>query len=985
VQNKPVIFISYSHEDEPTKPGGGPAWLSFVRRYLQPAVKNGIFDLFVDEHLHGGDLLDAEIERKLRACDIFILLVSASSMASDYVVDTEIRIIRERQANGEAVHFYPLLLTPTPEAALAKLRDMVIRPENGTPLSSFAYNEQLEQITAIANEIAELAQAIVARKPQAPPRAPQPTFSHITGLPETAYERLVGRDAELKRLDDAWSDNKTNILSLIAEGGAGKSALVNEWLTRLQTDSYRGAEAVLGWSFYSQGSKERATSAEGFLNWALEKLGIKLETTSASQKGEAIAEALAQRRILLVLDGVEPLQHGPGSQVGQLKDLGLRSLLRRFASVSPAETHGLIVLTSRVAVADIARWKDSAAPVRDVERLSEEAGAALLRDNGVWGTAKELKAATKEFGGHPLALSLLATFLKETQLGDVRRRDRVHAFVENDDNPLHAHARRMMASYEDEWLKDQPVLLAILHMVGLFDRPASDDCLAALRREPVIAGLTDEIVTLDDAGWNRAVVRLRDVRLLAPLDRSAPDALDAHPLVREWFGERLREKNENAWREAHGRLYEYLRDATTEGEMPALDDLAPLYQAITHGCRAGRHEETLTDIYRNRICRRDHKGRLKFDSMYRLGAFGSDLAAMTSFFRIPFELPVTSLQSDTQSWVLSVASLALSVEGRLKESIHAVRAGLDQEERTGDWENAAISAQRLSIELLLSGNPTGAIETARSSEESSRRCGDNRLLAVGQLLRAGATHASGRRDEAEALFESAEKLHVSLYRGGWGRGFFDFLLSKSEWMSVCDRASASLKVSSNKVNLGLDALALGRAHHGEARGGQHESVSRTRDYVRTAGSWIDASVADLVASGYRVELAYGLLYRAAFRCGTGDWAGAARDLDEVEEIAEPGPMRLFLCDMALERARLVFAQIEAFAPLNGMLEQDNPPKPEELSDAEKSELMKEAAEQIENARKLIESCGYHRRDAELAELQSVLRGERTFASLPPRV
>ena len=47
-------------------------------------------------------------------------------------------------------------------------------------------------------------------------------------------------------------------------------------------------------------------------------------------------------------------------------------------------------------------------------------GAALLRDNGVWGT-DEAKAAAHDFGGHPLALGLLASFLKETQTGDVRR------------------------------------------------------------------------------------------------------------------------------------------------------------------------------------------------------------------------------------------------------------------------------------------------------------------------------------------------------------------------------------------------------------------------------------------------------------------------------------------------------------------------------------------------------------------------------------
>ena len=96
-------------------------------------------------------------------------------------------------------------------------------------------------------------------------------------------------------------------------------------------------------------------------------------------------------------------------------------------------------------------------------------------------------------------------------------------------------------------------------------------------------------------------------------------------------------------------------------------------------------------------------------------------------------------------------------------------------------------------------------------------------------------------------------------------------------------------------------------------------------------------------------------------------------------------MRLYLCDMALERARLAFAQIEAFAPLNGMLEKDNPPKPEVPSVEEVPKLREEAEKQIKIADEYIQSCGYHRRDEELAELKDVLAGKRTFASLPPRV
>ena len=111
--------------------------------YLQPAVKDGIFDLWVDRNMIGGTDWDPEIEQKLRACDIFILLVSANSMASDYIIDKEIAIIRERQARRDDVHFYPLLLTPTPDAGLDKVRDKNLRPRDAKPFSGFSYHDRL--------------------------------------------------------------------------------------------------------------------------------------------------------------------------------------------------------------------------------------------------------------------------------------------------------------------------------------------------------------------------------------------------------------------------------------------------------------------------------------------------------------------------------------------------------------------------------------------------------------------------------------------------------------------------------------------------------------------------------------------------------------------------------------------------------------------------------------------------------------------------
>jgi hypothetical protein len=362
---KPLVFISYAHLDEPANPAPSEVrWLSFVMDFLRPGEKGRRYAVWMDPLMPVGADWNPDIEAKIRACDIFILLVSTHSTGSDYILDKEVPIVRERQRNGDGVHFCPLLIDWTPDLGLEQVNDKNLRPRDRKPFSSLAPSERSRQMAEVANEIAGFAKAIEERKAAAAKQS-QPVPSPlqglgslfgpattnfivggierispaaesaratpmvaISGLPGTAYERLVGRGAELERLDEAWRDGKSNILSLIAEGGAGKSALVNEWLTRLQADVYRGADCVLGWSFYSQGSKERATAADEFLNWALAKLDMKIETTSASAKGEVIAEALTKRRALLVLDGVEPLQHGPGPQPGQLKDQGLRALLR---------------------------------------------------------------------------------------------------------------------------------------------------------------------------------------------------------------------------------------------------------------------------------------------------------------------------------------------------------------------------------------------------------------------------------------------------------------------------------------------------------------------------------------------------------------------------------------------------------------------------------------------------------------------------------
>jgi hypothetical protein len=987
---KPIIFISYSHKDEPERtPEGDIHWLTEIQSYLAPAV-NGTFELWTDEDIAGGTDWEKDIKGKLAVCAICILFVSRHSLASKFVIDVEIATILERRRHGHDVQIYPIVLSPFPEAAAPpSLLALNLRPRLDRPLSGFSRHQRGVEISKIADEIVGLLSKKTPTDVRLTARSKPPGYVHINGLPETSYERLVGRDDELRRLDAAWGDTKTNIISLIAEGGAGKSALVNEWLKRLQVDNYRGADVVLGWSFYSQGTKERATSADEFLSWGLDKLDIKLESTSTTTKGEAIAEAMTQRRVLLILDGVEPLQHGLDTQLGQLKDQGLRAVLRRLAATPPQKVHGLIVLTSRLAIKDIARWQDSVAPIVDVGRLSDEAGAALLRDNGAWGTDKELNATARDFGGHPLALELLASFLKETQFGDVRRRDRIRGYLADQENSRHDHAKRVMESYEKEWLDRQPVLLTIMYLIGLFDRPASRRSIRALRNLPVIEGLTNTIVRLDDKQWQRAISRLREGRLLSPKDSTAPDVLDAHPLVREWFGQRLREVNFDAWRTAHERLFDHLRGATKEGKTPTLQSLAPLYQAISHGCRAERYKDTLEEIYVGRICRGN-----EYYASQKLGALGSNLAAISWFFDEPYEKPSTKVEVAASPWLLSQAAFGLRAQGRISEALSAQRARVLLLTRDSDARIAATAMLNLSDMELISGEIETAVKTAQKGISYAESV-DPQILVNVSTVKAGALYDSGDSNSAKALFSQCESVQKRLTPNNptlfslQGFRYCKLFIAEQNWTAAIDRAETASKFIEDEdgyplLSMALDTLTIGRAHLGLALQGLRRA-DLPKITCRIAHENLEEAIRQLYAANTMQWVPDGLLARAVLARSFGDWAGAARDLNEVEEIAEQGPMPLFLCDMALERARLAFAKIEAFAPLNRMLEKDNPSKPAEPSAEEVAQLKCETEKQIKIAADYIETCGYHRRDEELTELQAVLRGEKKFAELPPRV
>ena len=257
------------------------------------------------------------------------------------------------------------------------------------------------------------------------------------------------------------------------------------------------------------------------------------------------------------------------------------------------------------------------------------------------------------------------------------------------------------------------------------------------------------------------------------------------------------------------------------------------------------------------------------------------------------------------------------------------------------------------------------------------------LLAGGEWEKAAGLLADAERQQQE--WQPEHRLLYSLR----GYQYCDLLLSRGRAGEARDRAVQTSRWAREHLGLldvALVTLTLGRAHLALALQSlaSAPSAETVRDDARAAAASLTEAVEGLRASRQSDHLARGLLARAAFRRAVGGWDGAARDLDEVQEIAEPGPMRLYLCDGAVERARLRLARREAFAPLNGLVE-PSPPPPALPDAAEAARLLKEARKELDAARKLIADCGYHRRDEELAELDAVAAGKSRFADLPPRV
>jgi tetratricopeptide (TPR) repeat protein len=760
---------------------------------------------------------------------------------------------------------------------------------------------------------------------------------------------------------------------------------------------------VFAWSFYNQGTRDQsAVSSEPFLAAAINFFGnakdkeFAASSVGARDKGIRLAHIVGARRSLLILDGLEPLQYAPTSPTpGEFKDAGLAMLLKGLA----ASSRGLCVVTTRCTLSGLKAYLGKTVEEKTLPRLSTAAGVELLQRAGVIGSLKkeirvevngceillnEFEQLVEDVGGHALTLQILGGFLTRAHQGDIRRRDRID-LQKADAKIQGGHAFRAIAAYV-KWLEqdsdESRRELALLSLLGLFDRPATADCLEALRRGPAIPALTEPLVGLAEEDWELTLSALRDSTLLTVnRDESTGEliSLDAHPLLREYFGTRVRENQPEACRMAHRRLYEHLCASAREGETPTITDLQPLYQAIGHGCQAGLHQEVCEKVYFDRILKHD-----QHYSWKKLAAFGSDLAALTFFFETQWSRVSDALKGYDQAILLNQASIYLRALGRVVEAIEPARAAVAKFVALPkpDWENAAQVANNLAELELILGKIDRAVHDGELSVTYADHSGDVFHRVARRTILATALHFAGRVLDAQALFQQAEQIQAKAWPDYpmlysiQGFRYCDFLLASPErwawqiWFeelrhsnkrdkniltsqslscrSVSNRALKTLEWAHEKhlpiLTIALDRFSIRRAF-------LYLEIIECAD-SSDSGAEMDQIVSQLrETNAAHYYLPRALLTRAWQRFRQGmriGWESAESDLKEAGEIAKDSCMPLHLADVYLYRARL-------------FLGESNYPW---LS----------AQHDIAQARHLIEKHGYWRRKLELEDAEASLKG-----------
>lgn len=160
---KPTVFVSYSHKDE--------VWKDRLEAQLGVLKEHGLLSFWDDRQIGAGENWYDKIEDAMNAASVAILLVSANSLTSQFILREEVsRLLKRRDKEGLVI--IPVIVKACPWKKVAWLSRMQVRPKDGKPLAAYGANRRDEALSDIASEVYDQFKTVRGSSPQLKIEAP---------------------------------------------------------------------------------------------------------------------------------------------------------------------------------------------------------------------------------------------------------------------------------------------------------------------------------------------------------------------------------------------------------------------------------------------------------------------------------------------------------------------------------------------------------------------------------------------------------------------------------------------------------------------------------------------------------------------------------------------------------------------------------------------------------------------------------------------